>query len=105
MEPGHLGTNGPTRWRTTAGGRGPIFGPGAERSTGRGCVNADDSEDEARRAAGGPGPKSSTRTERGALTDLTMAVFRQQLSKARPAIWYRSLLRHFITSHHHNLDV
>ncbi len=43
---------------------GPVFGPGAERSTGRACVKADDSEDEARRAAGGPGPKSSTRAER-----------------------------------------
>jgi hypothetical protein len=54
---------------------GPVFGPGAERSTGRGCVDADDSEDEARRAAGGPGPKSSTRTERGALTNRMMAIF------------------------------
>jgi hypothetical protein len=53
---------------------GPVFGPGAERSTGCGCVDADDSEDEARRAAGGPGLKSSTRTERGALTDRNRAV-------------------------------
>ena len=52
---------------------GPVFGPGAERSAGRGCVDADDSEDEAQRAAGGPGPPTSTRAERGALTDRMMA--------------------------------
>ena len=30
---------------------------------------------------------------------------RQQLSKARPTFWYRSLLHHFITSPHHDQDV
>ena len=43
---------------------GPVLGPGAERSAGRGYVDVDDSEDEALRAAGGPGPKSSTWTAR-----------------------------------------
>ncbi len=54
---------------------GLVFGPGAERSAGRGCVDADDLEDEAQRAAGGPpaGQPTSTRTERRALTDRMMA--------------------------------
>ena len=36
----------------------PGLRTGAERSTGRGCDYADDSEDEGQRAAGGPGPRS-----------------------------------------------
>ena len=59
MELGRLGYDGPNRWR--ASGRAawrPGLRTGAERSTGRGCDYADDSEDEEQRAAGGPGPKS-----------------------------------------------
>ena len=40
---------------------------------GRGCVDTDDSEDEAQRSAGGSGPKSSTLAERRALPDRMMA--------------------------------
>ncbi len=60
---------------------GPVFklGPGAERSASRGCVDSDDSEDEARRAAGGPDPKSSTQAEGGALNDRMMADFAPRL--------------------------
>jgi hypothetical protein len=76
MESGRLGITGPPGGEHPAVRRGgPVSGPGAERSAGRGCVNSDDSEDEARRAAGGPGPKSSTRTERRALTVRMMAAF------------------------------
>jgi hypothetical protein len=58
---------------------GPVSGPGAEHRAGRGYVDPDDSEDEALRAAGGPGPKSSTWTERGALTVRVMAGFAPRL--------------------------
>ena len=59
MELGRLGLDGPTR--REASGRAawrPGLRTGAERSTGLGCVSADDSEDGEQRAAGGPGPKS-----------------------------------------------
>ncbi len=54
---------------------GPVLGPGAERSAGRRCVDAENSEDEAQLAARGPGPRSSTLAEREALTDRMMADF------------------------------
>jgi hypothetical protein len=58
---------------------GPVPGPGAEHSAGRGNFDPDDSEDEALRAGGGPGPKSCTWTECGALTVRMMADFAQRL--------------------------
>jgi hypothetical protein len=50
MEPGRLGTIGPTRRRASGptGGEhpavrrgGPVLGPGAERSAGSGCIDMD----------------------------------------------------------------
>ena len=74
MELGRLGPTGPPGGEHPAVRRGsPVFGLGAERSAARGYVNADDSEDEAQRAAGGPGPKSSIRDERGVLINRMMA--------------------------------
>ena len=69
VERGRLGLTGPPGGEHPAVRRGsPVFGLGAELSAGRGSVNADDSEDEAQRAAGGQGPKSSIWDGRGALT-------------------------------------
>ena len=76
MELGRLGYDGPTRRR--ASGRAawrPGLRIGAERSTGRGCDCADDSEDEEQRAAGGPGPKSWIRPGSGVLTGRMTADF------------------------------
>ena len=74
MELGRLGPTGPLGGEHPAVRRGsPVFGLGAERSAARGYVNADDSEDEAQRAAGGPGPKSSIRDGRGVLINRMMA--------------------------------
>ena len=76
MELGRLGYDGPNRWR--ASGRAawrPGLRTGAERSTGRGCDYADDSEDEEQRAAGGPGPKSWIRPGSGVLTGRMTADF------------------------------
>ena len=56
MGPGRLGLNEPpTKSIRPCGAEARAGGPGAERSTGRGCVDVEDSEDEARRRAGGPG--------------------------------------------------
>ena len=80
MDPGRLGLNElPTKSIRPCGAEARAGGPGAECSTGRGCVDVDDSEDEARRRAGGPGrgwrtgPQSSVRTGRGVLTVRRMA--------------------------------
>jgi hypothetical protein len=82
MEPGRLGTNGPTRRRAPGrAARRPGLRTRSRAQRGqRMHRHGHDSENEARRAARGPGPKSSTRAERGALTDRMMAVFAPRLS-------------------------
>ena len=83
MGPGRLGTNGPTRRRASGrAARRPglqVRRPSAECSAGCRYVDADDLGEEALRAAGGPGPKSSTWTESRVLTVGMMADFAPRL--------------------------